>query len=232
MCGRGDHVGAGGEMRRGHLVGCAAYVQSSAGDALLIEGGCERRLVDEVAAREVDEERVGAHEPQLRRADQVLGLLGGHRQRQHEIGALQQLVELHLLDLAMLDHDVRVAHQHLHAERQRQLADAAAEGTVADDAGRRAVRAAGPGRPAAPGRPCRRCRRARCRARRRSSGRSPARSPPPPSCGSPAWSSTPCAEALATAMLRMSTATRETGDEVRQRGEQRAPRTPSPGRRR
>ena len=57
------HVGASGEMRRRHLVGRSAHVESGPGDCAPVEGGLERGLVDEVAAREIDQERVAAHEP-------------------------------------------------------------------------------------------------------------------------------------------------------------------------
>ena len=99
---------------------------------------------------------------------------------------LQQLVELDLLDPVVLDGDVRVVHQHRHAEGQRQLGDAPAEWAVADDAGCGAGELASRAGLRRSGRSCRPRRRARCRARHRSSGRSPARSPPAPSCGSPA----------------------------------------------
>ena len=72
--------------------------------------------------------------PQLARADEALRLLRGHRQGEHEVGAPQQLVELDLLDVGVLDRHVGVVDHHLHAEGERQLGDAPAEGAVADDA--------------------------------------------------------------------------------------------------
>ena len=145
VCGVATTSGRAASSGRGHLVGRAADVERGAGDASLVEGDRERRLVDEVAAREIDQECIAAHEPQLRRADQIFGLLRRHRQRQYEIGALQQLVELDLLDLAVLDHDVRVVDQNLHAERQGEIGDAAAKRAVADDAGGGAGELAAPG---------------------------------------------------------------------------------------
>jgi hypothetical protein len=60
---RRDDVGATGQAGRGHLVGRAADIHRRARDPPLVERARERRLVDEVAARGVDEEAEGFIRP-------------------------------------------------------------------------------------------------------------------------------------------------------------------------
>ena len=66
--------------------------------------------------------------------DQVLRVRRGHGQHHHEVGFDQQGAEIGLLELR-LDHlDIRVVHQHLHAQRDPELGEARADVPIADDA--------------------------------------------------------------------------------------------------
>ena len=87
----------------------------------------QRRLVDQVAARDVDQESARLHPAELLGADQVLRVGGRRRQDHHDIELGQQGAEIRLLELR-LDHlDIRVDHEHLHAQRDRELGEAGAD---------------------------------------------------------------------------------------------------------
>ena len=93
----------------------------------------ERRLVDQTAARGVDEDRGRLHLLELFRPDHVLGLGRERHVQGDDVALAQDGVEI---DQAGLREDVEG--QHLHAERLGALADRLAERAVADDAERRA----------------------------------------------------------------------------------------------
>ena len=90
---RGDDVGARGEVERGLLVLRAADIHRGAGDALLVERARERRLVDQIAARQVDEEGGWPHVRESGGVHQVLGRLIGDGEADDEIRARQQVLE-------------------------------------------------------------------------------------------------------------------------------------------
>ena len=101
--------GGGAEMRRAHHVGMAEqrirgrrllgeHVEGRARDVAGIERRAQRRLVDQPAARAVDDAHALLHRRERLAVDDVLGLLGQRRMQGDEIGAPDQLVELHLLD--------------------------------------------------------------------------------------------------------------------------------------
>ena len=138
---RRDHVWQAGEVGRGHLVGGAADVHGAAGDRARAQGLLERLLVDQVAARDVDEVRGALHPKKLVAADQVLGLRRGDGQTDHEVGFFQQRAEVGLAQRGR-GLDVGIAHQDLHAERQAELGQAPADAAIADDAERAAEKLA------------------------------------------------------------------------------------------
>ena len=58
----------------------------------------QRRLVDEIAARQVDEEGMRLHARQRRLPDQVFGLLVGDGETDDVVGSDKQIVERHMLE--------------------------------------------------------------------------------------------------------------------------------------
>ena len=101
--------GRGAEMRRAHHVGMpeqrvlggrllGEYVEGRAGDMAGIERSAQRHLVDQPAARAIDDAHALLHRGERLGVDDVLGLLGQRRVQGDEIGAPEQLVELDLLD--------------------------------------------------------------------------------------------------------------------------------------
>ncbi len=131
---RRDHVLARGKPRRRHLVGRAPDVHRAAGEPPGIERRLERRLVDQVAARDVDEVRAFLHLVEGLRIHEVFGLGGRHREGHNVVGFLQQLVQRHLLHLL-----VGIVDQNPHAERSCHTHDFLADRPVADHAERAAL---------------------------------------------------------------------------------------------
>src|SRR6187399_504028 len=66
----GDDVGKLRKLRTWHLVGRAADIHRGTGDTILEQRLRQRRFVDEVAAREIDEDGMLLHARQRRLADQ------------------------------------------------------------------------------------------------------------------------------------------------------------------
>ena len=94
----------------------------------------KRRLVDEIAARQVDEERMRLHARQRRLPDQVFGLLVGDREADHKVGTAKQIVERHMLDAGVADGRKGIGDQNLHAQHLGDISEVAADAAIADDA--------------------------------------------------------------------------------------------------
>ena len=109
------------------------HVEPRAGDAPGFERLEQRLLVDDRAARGVDEDRARLHQRELLPVHQVRGLRRqGHVERDH-VGFAEERLLVHALDpfgLEVLD----VVREHAHAERARVLAGHRAEAAVAEDA--------------------------------------------------------------------------------------------------
>ena len=99
----------------------------------------QRLLVDQAAAGAVDDAHALLHLRDRRRVDDVPGLLGQRRVQRDEIGALEQIVELDLLDadvLGALRRQERIERDHLHAQAERAVGDDGADIAAADHAQR------------------------------------------------------------------------------------------------
>ncbi len=94
---RADHVRQ-REQRtfRRRLLG--EHVERGAGDLSRLKRLGQRRLVDEPAARAIDQAHALFGQLERFGIDDVAGLVGQRRMQRDEIGAAQQLVELDLLD--------------------------------------------------------------------------------------------------------------------------------------
>ena len=73
------------------------HVEGRAGDLAGIERRAQRRLVDQAAARAIDDAHALLHLGERRGVDDVPGLVGQRRVQRDEIGAPEQLVELDLV---------------------------------------------------------------------------------------------------------------------------------------
>ena len=69
-------------------------VERRAGDAPLVQGGDERRLVDDRAARRVHEDRGGLHDRQRRGVDEVVRGVGEREVQRDDVGARERRVEV------------------------------------------------------------------------------------------------------------------------------------------
>ena len=124
--------GRGAEMRRADEVGRAEQhvglgrlldedVEARAGDVAGHQQVAHRQLVDQTAARAVDDAHalLGLH--QVGAAQDVLGLLGERRVHGDEVGARQHLLERRLLDAELggaLVAQERIVGDHAHLEAQ------------------------------------------------------------------------------------------------------------------
>ena len=138
------------EMRRADDVGMAEQdvlgrrlldedVESGAGDVLGIQRIDQRLLVDQTAARTIDDAHALLGLGQSRRVDDVLGLVGQRRVQRDEVGALEEIVELDLLDADIpgaLRRQERIERDHLHAQAERAIGDDRTDIAAADDAER------------------------------------------------------------------------------------------------
>ena len=115
------------------------HVEGGAGDMAGIERRPQRRLVDQPAARAIDDAHAAAHFLERLLVDDVPGLLGERRVQGDEIGAPEQLVELDLLDAEIgrpLGRQERIEGDHLHLQPVRAVGDDRADIAAADDAER------------------------------------------------------------------------------------------------
>jgi hypothetical protein len=102
-----------------------------------VERGHERLLVDDAAARGVDQQRAALHLGHRRRPDEAAGLVGQRRVAGDEVGAGEELVQvdqLHAEPRRRLAADERVVAQHLHLEAARAVGGDAADVAESDDA--------------------------------------------------------------------------------------------------
>ena len=114
-------------------------VEARAGDVAGDQQVAHRQLVDQPAARAVDDAHalLGLHQVGARQ--DVLGLLGERRVHGDEVGARQELLERHLLDAelggALLAQE-RIVGDHPHLQPERALGDDRADIAAADQAQR------------------------------------------------------------------------------------------------
>ena len=99
----------------------------------------QRRLVDQAAARAIDDAHALFHFLQRRGIDDVLGLVGERGVQRDEIGALEQFLELDLLDAEVqraLRRQERIVGDHLHLQADGAIGDDRADVAAADHAER------------------------------------------------------------------------------------------------
>ena len=118
------------------------HVDRGACDLVLLQGFQQRRLIDDGAARGVDEVGGWLHAREVCSSDQTARPLTQHHMDSDDIGGLEQFLlggvgHAHLL--APLRRQVRAPGDDIHAERFRQSRDLAAELAEADDAERPAL---------------------------------------------------------------------------------------------
>ena len=143
-------AGGGAEMRRADHVRMTEqrvlvrglgreHVEGRAGDLSGIKRCAQSRLVDQAAARAIDDAHALFHRRDRLGVDDVSGLLGQRRMQRDEIGALEQIVKLDLLDAEIhraLRRQERIIGDHPHAQAQRAVGDDRADIAGADDAER------------------------------------------------------------------------------------------------
>ena len=112
-------------------------VERGAGDLSALERIRQRLLVDQAAARRVDEDRRARHLRELRRGDHV-ARRGRQRAVQRDDVARAQHVLERRVQRAHAGHALVAREQHAHAERAPDAGDRLPERAVADDAERRA----------------------------------------------------------------------------------------------
>ena len=118
-----DHVG----MTEQHVLGgrlLDEHVEGGARDVLGIQRVDQRLFVDQAAAGAVDDAHALLHFCESPGIDDVPGLLGQRRVQRDEVGALQQFVELDLLDpqvLGAFRRQERIERDHLHFQAERAI---------------------------------------------------------------------------------------------------------------
>ena len=137
-------------MRRAHHIGQAEErarirrlldedVDAGAGDLAGLDRLGEVLLDDQAAAGAIDDAHAVLHLGDRRRVDDVLGLLGERRVQGDEVGALEQLVEIDLLDAELqgaLVGEIGVVGDDAHLQPDGALGDDRADIAAADDAER------------------------------------------------------------------------------------------------
>ncbi|EAR50516.1 hypothetical protein OG2516_09735 [Oceanicola granulosus HTCC2516] len=121
----------------GRLLG--EHVEGRAGDVAVLERVRQRLLVDEAAARAVDDPHALLRLGEVLAAQDVLRLLRQRHVQGDEVGARQQRVEPDLLDTELggaLLRQERIVGDHLHPQPHRAGADDAADVARADHAER------------------------------------------------------------------------------------------------
>ena len=120
----------GGRLLDEHVEGGARHMAG-------IEGCAQRRLVDEAAAGAVDDAHALLRLGDVLGREHVLRLLGHRHVQRDDVGAAQQLVELHLLDAELeraLRREERIVGDDLHAQADGAVGDDGADIAAADDA--------------------------------------------------------------------------------------------------
>ncbi len=137
-------------MRRAHHVGMAEqrigrrrlldeHVEGRARDLPGIERLPQRLLVDQPAARTIDDAHALLHRRDRSGIDDVLGLVGQRRVQRDEVGALEQFRKIDLLDSKIaraLGRQERIVGDHLHAQAVAAVGHDRADIAAADDAER------------------------------------------------------------------------------------------------
>src|SRR5215217_1867164 len=116
-------------------------VERGARDRALAQRLQQHVLVDDRAARGVDEDRRPLHQAQLARADEPARAVAQPRVDRQHVRALEQLVARHRLDAGLggrLRREVLAPRDHVHLERLRDARDAPAELPQPEDAERAA----------------------------------------------------------------------------------------------
>ena len=134
-CGRPDERLVGRRLDHEH-------VEARTGDMAPLDGIGERRLVDQLTARSVDDAHAGLAGGEPRRIEQVPGLGGRGNVQRDVVGAAAQVVERHELGAHRrrdLLGDERVVRQHVHSECARAVGDFLADSAEPDDAERLAA---------------------------------------------------------------------------------------------
>ena len=109
---RGDDVRARGDGRRRHLVGRAADVQRAAAQAPGIQCSNQCRLVDQIAARRIDENGALLHGRELPFADEVFRFRRRDREGNDVIGFGDKFFEGNGFNPG----SIGIAHQHPHSK--------------------------------------------------------------------------------------------------------------------
>ena len=121
----------------------AERLRRKVGHVVLELPRCERRRdrlgVDDLLAREIEEDRARVHQLQVLRVDQVLGHGKERDVQRDELARLQHLLDrmrfLHLRGQAPrgVDRDLGIVAEHVHAELDRGVGDQAPDLAEADD---------------------------------------------------------------------------------------------------
>ena len=115
------------------------HVERGAGDAARRQRLEQRRLVDQPAARAIDQAQALLGQFQRLGVDDVPGLFRQRRMQGDEIGAAQQFLERDLFDAEIarpLVGQKRIVGDHLHLHAERAVGDDRADIAAADDAER------------------------------------------------------------------------------------------------
>ena len=118
------------------------HVEGGAADMAGLEGRGQRALVDQAAARAVDDAHALLGLGKRCRVDDVAGLVGERGVQGDEIGAAQQVVELHLLHAQLhgaLGRQEGIEGDHLHLQADGAVGDDGADVAAADHAQRLGV---------------------------------------------------------------------------------------------
>jgi hypothetical protein len=130
----GDDIREPRELRRRHLIRRAANIHRRARDAALAQCVGQGLLIDQIAARQIDEKGVRLHPRQSRLPDQIFGLLIGDREAHHIVRAAEQIVERHMFDIGVVDGHEGIGDRDLHAQRLGDERQRPADAAIADDA--------------------------------------------------------------------------------------------------
>ena len=135
---RADHVG----KPKQHALGgrlLAKHVKRRAGNVTGFKRRGERSIIDQLAARAIDQPHAALHLRERFRVDDVAGLFGERRMQRDEIGAPPQLVQFDLLHAELkraLGRQKRVVGDDFHLQAERAVGDDRADIAAADDAQR------------------------------------------------------------------------------------------------
>ena len=110
-------------------------VETCAGDASLAQRLDERVLIDDRAARDVDEEGGRLHQPQPARVEQAARLVGQRAGDDDDVGVREQRLEGNVPH-PVLGHRRPLRDENVHLPRRQQAHDLASDPAVADHAER------------------------------------------------------------------------------------------------